>query len=242
MLRMSRVSSRMDAGRLGALVAAPGLDTRVWVSICVLAADANVTDDGVFADVHVLATATLDDDGNVIAQEETVRVEPDFAGDGFGFFLSRPKEGDEVVCVWPNGNYSGGGVLVKRLWSPAAQVPKKAVDNPDDCLLLLDKDRTLRMQVQGQGNVALIVDQGKVLLAAESGTLAVARKTDKLTASAAMAAWALIVETFVNGIAPGTFTPANNFAGPPLAPLPANPGGSDNFGSITQGSNKTESA
>ncbi len=107
----------------------------------------------------------------------------------------------------------------------------------------MKKDKTCRIKVFGSGNVAITAEDGKVLLGDETGTKKVIRNGDKLTASVQMAAWALIVETFVNGVVPLTFTPANNFAGlPDPAPGPSNPGKGDQFGSNTQGSDKVESS
>lgn len=45
-----------------------------------------------------------------------------------------------------------------------------------------------------------------------NATLGIARLNDPVAASAAMTAWALVVETAINALAPGTFTPANSFA------------------------------
>jgi hypothetical protein len=86
--------------------------------------------------------------------------------------------------------------------------------------------------------VVLKVEDGKVLLGDETGTLPAARKTDPLTASSSMTAWATVVETAINLLAPGTFNPANQFSGILLA----NPGKAGNFGEIEDGSSKVEAA
>jgi len=65
-----------------------------------------------------------------------------------------------------------------------------------------------------------------------SGTKGGARVDDVLTASSQMAAWALVVETAINALAPGSFIPANQFAGAALT----NPGRSGQFGKIASGS------
>jgi hypothetical protein len=69
-----------------------------------------------------------------------------------------------------------------------------------------------------------------------TGTKPAARKDDTLTASTALTSWATVVETAINSVATGTFTPANQFSGS----LPANPGKSGNLGNIQTGSDKVE--
>lgn len=236
----TRIGNKVDAARLAQLVSMPGIDPRVWCSLCVVDKVVVDTDHGVFADVHILSTATTDENGDIVAQSETVRVSPAFAGSGVGLFFP-PLEGDEVVVLWPDGNPDNGGVLVSRLWSAADPPPQKAKDKPADALLMLGKDVNLRIIMQGQGNAVIQVDQGKVLLGAEDGTAKVVRVGDDLTASPAMAGWANVVETAVNGLAPGTFIPANNFAGLPGVPNPANPGQDGNLGKTHSGSKNVES-
>ena len=62
--------------------------------------------------------------------------------------------------------------------------------------------------------------------------LAVARQIDDVAAKAAIAAWALVVETAINVLAPGTFTPANSFATTVVA--------GNGFGTISTGSAKVQ--
>jgi hypothetical protein len=170
-------------------------------------------------------------------QAETVRVGPFYAGPGFGFYAPLDVD-DHVVVSFPDGDPDRGGVIVGRLWSQSDKPPKLATDNDADVCLQVKKDTNLRIQVFGSGNVVIGAEDGKVLLGDETGTKPVARKDDKLTASSPMAAWAGVVEGAINALAPGTFLPANSFAGA----LPANPGGNNNFGSITEGSDKVESS
>lgn len=177
MSKRTRIGRKIDAQRVAQLVSMPGIDPRIWVSLCIVDKVVVDKDHGVFADVHVMSTATVDDDGNVVAQQETVRVAADYAGNGFGLYLP-PLVGDEVLVVWPDGNPDHGGVLVKRMWSASDPPPQKAVDKPADALLMIQKDVNLRIMTQGQGNIVLQVDQGKVLLGNEQGGKPVHRQTD----------------------------------------------------------------
>ena len=85
------------------------------------------------------------------------------------------------------------------------------------------------------GKVTLDADSGQDVVV-NGGTAKVARVGDTLTASAQLAAWASVIESFCNGIAPGTFTPLNQFA-PAASPPPgaANPGADGNLGTIQTG-------
>lgn len=175
-MKRSRVGGKIDMQRLAMGVSMPGIDPRIWVSLCVVNA-VTVDGTGYFADVSIMSTATTDDDGNVVAQTETVRIAPEYAGNGFGLYVPIDV-GDEVIVEWIDGDPDHGGILTKRAWSSSDPPPDVAQNNPDDVLLIAKKDVNIRIITQGQGNVVLQVDQGKVLLGNEKNTLAVARKTD----------------------------------------------------------------
>ena len=184
MSKRTRVGTKIDAQRLAALASRPGIDPRMWISLCVV--DKVVTEaagqgqggsGGVFVDVFVMTTATTDDDGNVVAQKETVRLAPAYAGNGFGLYFP-PRQGDEVLVAWADGDPDHGGLLIGRAWSASDPPPQLAVNNPDDALLIVEKDCNLRIVTQGQGNAVIAVDKGKVLLGSETGTSPVARKGD----------------------------------------------------------------
>src|SRR5258708_261871 len=166
-MKRTRVGRKMDSGRLAQLVSMPGIDPRVWVSLCIVDSVNIDQQHGVFADVHIMSTATLDRSGNVVAQQETVRVAPDYAGNGFGIFYP-PAAGDEVLVLWPDGHPDNGGVMVKRLWSASDQPPATVVNNPKDALLMFNSDVNLRVIAQGKGNIVLQVANGQVLLGGET--------------------------------------------------------------------------
>lgn len=188
MSKRARIGRKIDAARLAQLVSSPGIDPRMWCSLCIVDKVVVDGDHGVFADVLIMATATVDGDGNTIAQKETVRVAADYAGNGFGFYMP-PLQGDEVLVVWPHGQYDDGGVLIKRLWSASDQPPATAKNNPNDALLMLGKDVNLRIIMQGQGNASITVDKGKVLLGGETDQaldlVALSTKADQAVATIA---------------------------------------------------------
>lgn len=76
------------------------------------------------------------------------------------------------------------------------------------------------------------VDAATAVDLGAGATLGVARLNDDVSAKAAMTTWALVVETFINTIAPGTITPANSFATTVAA--------ANGFGSISSASAKVK--
>jgi len=62
-------------------------------------------------------------------------------------------------------------------------------------------------------STAIVLEHATGIKLGRAAVLGVARRTDAVAPDAAMIAWALVIETFINGLVPGTFTPANSFAG-----------------------------
>lgn len=230
----SRVSRTIDSARLSELVSRPGVDPRVWNEIgYVIKVFVDTTDDGagVYADVHLARTATTDENGEVTAQVQTVRVGTLYAGTGFGLYLPLQPD-DEVLISYPDGDPDSGGTIVARLHSPSDKPPQEAKDHPDDLILHVKKDANLRVLAFGSGNVVVGVENGKVLLGQESGTKPVARKGDKLTASKTMGTWASAVELAIT-----------NLGGTAPNPSFADGAGVDTaFGEIAEGSGKVEAS
>ena len=86
------------------------------------------------------------------------------------------------------------------------------------------------------GRITMAADNAPVEIEGQNvvvngGTKAVSRVGDDLTASAALKAWAAIVEGVVNGVVPGSFTIVNSFS----AALPGAPGAAGGLGTINSG-------
>jgi hypothetical protein len=220
MLNRSRVSSKMDVQRLGEALARPGMDPRVTVALAVVTDFFFDKDHGPFAEVLVMPDGISD----------TVRVGSIYAGPGFGLYIPLAKD-DEVLVAYPSGEWDHGGVIISRQWSKSDAPPSEANDNKADLLLHVEKDKNLRIITEGQGNIVLQVDSGKVLLGNENNTQPVHRKGDHEKASVPMATWMGQVEGFINGLAPGTVAPL-------AATFSDNPG----IAEAADGSDKVESA
>lgn len=171
MLR-SRVSSTVDFARLSAAISRPGIDPRVWVSYAIVTAEPVIDtsaagqDAGVFVDLVLLPTQ----------MQATARVGALYAGNGFGLYTPLHTD-DEVLVVAPSGDPAEGLVVTQRLWSPSDLPPQAVADHPEDVSLVIETGKSLRVTVQGGGNVVLAVDSGKVYLGAEDGTEPVALGT-----------------------------------------------------------------
>jgi hypothetical protein len=144
MLKNSRVSSIIDTNRLGRALARPGIDTRTWVSLAVVTKVVIDPDEGVFADVLLMPTKI----------KTTVRVASEYAGTDFGLYMPVLVD-DEVLVEAPNGNPDNGLILTRRLHSASDPPPSEATDFPDDVLLVVRKDKTMRILVEGDGLVEI---------------------------------------------------------------------------------------
>lgn len=134
--------------RLGAAMARPGMDTRIQSSYAYANAESFYdASHGVFVDV------TLSPSG----QQITARVPADYAGNGFGLYAKVHKD-DELLVVIPNGESAEGAVVVARLWSAAATPPAEAGADADEVMLIVEKDKHLRLKTTGQGKIELDSD------------------------------------------------------------------------------------
>lgn len=144
MLRNSRKSSTLDVVRFGQALARPGMDTRTWISLAVVTAVKVDPDEGVFADVLLMPSRV----------KTTCRVGQEYAGANFGFYTPVLVD-DEVLVEAPGGNPDNGLILTRRLYSASDPPPSEAVDHPDDVLMVIRKDKTIRILVEGEGRVEI---------------------------------------------------------------------------------------
>lgn len=162
MLR-SQVGTGIDMASLSEALTRPGIDPRIWVSYGVLLGEPYIeTVDGrqdVLVDVMLMPSGA----------EETARVGAIYAGNGFGFYCPLHTD-DEVLVLAPSGDPDEGLVITQRLWSPADPPPSSLTANPEDVTLVVESGKNLRLNVQGEGNIILQVDQGKVYLGSPEGT------------------------------------------------------------------------
>lgn len=171
MLKNTRVVGLPDAGRLANMVRSPGIDPRTWVSLAVVKSVTIDPEEGVFADVRLMPRRRL----------ETCRVGQVYAGDGFGLYIPIEVD-DEVLVEAPDGDPDHGLILTRRLHSPSHPPSSDLARNPNDVLLVVKPNSSLRIIASGSGNVVVEVrDQAKVLLGGPDASAACARVGDSVT-------------------------------------------------------------
>lgn len=174
MLKNSRVIGTPDVGRIAAAVRGPGIDSRTWVSLAIVNKVVADPVEGLFADVTLMPTK----------KPETCRVGHEYAGAGFGLYVPLEVD-DEVLVEAPSGDPDHGLVITRRLHSPSHPPAQDLVDHPDDLLLVVRRDRTLRIVAAGGGSVVIEArDSSVVVLGADGATRKCARTEDTVALSA----------------------------------------------------------
>ncbi len=202
-LTSTRVATVPDVGRMSKALERPGIDTRVWACRAIVTKIVIDRDNGVLLDVTLLPDEI----------EETAKLAPMYAGDGFGFYLP-VRVDDEVIVVSPMGSPDHGLEAYPRVWDEADKPPSDVADNPEDVLLHIRPGKSLRIVSEGAGD--LIVDPrgtGKVKLGAETGLQPAALGTDLETRIVAIET-VLLAHVHTGG------TLAGGLTGPIPAPLP----------------------
>lgn len=135
----------LDVGRMGAAVAAPGVDTREWVSLAA-----------------VIGTPVVDPKAGYVVRvkllpsriDVTASIAQPYAGNGFGFHLPLAKD-DIVEVTNPGGLPDAGYYVSGRFWQRSDPPPQDVVDHPTDVVLVAEPGKTVRVVVAGAGDVVI---------------------------------------------------------------------------------------
>lgn len=184
----TRISSKLDTSRLGQAISRPGIDPRAWVTLAIALDESKVDPAyGVFVNVQFMPTG----------EKYTATVPAGYAGKGFGFYAPIHKD-DDIVVMIPLGDPRLGVVVVGRLWTAADTPPTEAVTDPDEVMLIVEKDHNLRLKVTGTGKVEVDSDDTvtlkspKVRLGDEAATeqlvLGTTYRTNETTSNTAVQA------------------------------------------------------
>ena len=176
---MRRAASGLDFNMLSKAMTRPGIDPRSWCSLAIVQSVVIDEAAGVFCDVLLMPSK----------RRETARLGAAYAGSGFGFYAP-VRVDDEVLVSAPGGDPAQGLVITQRLWSPADVPPAGLEATPEDVVLVVEPDKSLRLTVQGGGDVVVTAADGKVKLGGEAATRGVAR-LDDTTAGGTIAMTAL---------------------------------------------------
>ena len=174
---MNSPEGSIDLRRIAAAVSHPGIDPRSFVSLAIVT-KISVEETGVICDVTLMPSQL----------QEAASLSPLYGGAGFGFYTPL-EEGQMVVVVAPEGDPNHGLRIVACVWDQGEPPPTEVTDDPLDVALVIKKDRTMRIVVDGAGN--LVVEAkgtGQVLLGSEEATLGVARNGDSVSITIAAGA------------------------------------------------------
>ena len=185
---MRRASSQIDFAAMGRALARPGMDPRSWCSLAIVQSVVVDEAEGVFCDVLLMPSK----------RRETARLGAAYAGSGWGLYAP-PMVDDEVLVSAPSGDPAQGLVITSRLWSPADVPPADAATHPEDVLLTVRPDKSLRLVVSGGG---------KVVLGTADASRGVARLDDTTTGGS------LTLTSLPNTPTPGLNTATLTYTGP----------------------------
>ena len=189
---MRRASSQIDFAAMGRVLARPGMDPRSWCSLAIVQSVVVDEAEGVFCDVLLMPCK----------RRETARLGAAYAGSGWGLYAP-PMVDDEVLVSAPSGDPAQGLVITSRLWSPADVPPADAATHPEDVLLTVRPDRSLRLVVSGGGKVILGGAEASQPVALGGIVSAAGNELDPTT----MAGWMAAVSTALATLAPGLVSP-----------------------------------
>lgn len=156
----------LDIARWAAALERPGIDPRTWTTLAVVTA-VDVSANGVHCAITTIAGV-----------DETAALSPEYAGPGFGLYAPI-SVGDGVVVVFPEGVMNTGGRIIGRVWDEGDPPPGEVTAHPQDFILVVQENRSLRLVAHGTGDVRIGVDSaGKVRLGSVDATDPVALKSD----------------------------------------------------------------
>ena len=189
---MRRASSQIDFASMGRALARPGMDPRSWCSLAIVQSVVVDETEGVFCDVLLMPSK----------RRETARLGAAYAGSGWGLYAP-PMVDDEVLVSAPSGDPALGLVITSRLWSPADVPPADAATHPEDVLLTVRPNKSLRLVVSGGGKVILGGAEASQPVALGGVVSAAGNELDPTT----MAGWMAAVSTALAALAPGLLPP-----------------------------------
>ena len=206
---MRRAASGLDFNMLSKAMTRPGIDPRSWCSLAIVQSVVIDEAAGVFCDVLLMPSK----------RRETARLGAAYAGSGFGFYAP-VRVDDEVLVSAPGGDPAQGLVITQRLWSPADVPPAGLEATPEDVVLVVEADKSLRLTVQGGGDLILSAADGKVKLGGEAATRGVARLDDTVN----LGNKTVVVVPGPPALYTETVTDAEGTIVSVLGPLPYTPG------------------
>lgn len=121
-------------------------------------------------------------------------------------FTSNPPSGSEGIALAVAGD--SANTVVINLGSRSVRL--SGLESGEVAMYHQDGASVV---MRSNGDIEIFPTPGQKVHLGGTGGPAVARATDPVSPSDAMLAWGLVLETAINALAPGTFSPMNSFAG-----------------------------
>jgi len=170
-----------DASALARMMARPGMDPRVWLTLAIVTRVVFDEEHGIFCDIQFQPGG----------EPETALLGAAYAGSGFGLYC--PVQVDDIVLVAvPMGDPGNGPVIISRMWS-AADRPSAdfgSGETPsDDVVLRVRPGKKLRIltsesgdgvEITTEGNGDIVIQatgEGKVYIGGKDGSEPIALGT-----------------------------------------------------------------
>lgn len=181
-----------------------------WSSLAIVT-EVHISKEGVFVEVDVMPAGP---DG------VTCRWFSPYTGNKHGLWLP-PEPEDEVVIVSPSGDPMEGAVAFAKAWSPSHVPPQRALDNKEDIVLTIKKDKSVWIEVAGQGKAYILCeDTGKIYLGDKDGTEPTTKATTLKSYLDQNKAWQTATQTVFGA---HTHTETGAITAPPATVLPNAP-------------------
>lgn len=153
---MPAIRSSVDAGRLSALAARPGIDPRVWLTLATVTDIGFDPNEGIFVDVKYQPGG----------EPETAYLGSGFIGNGFGSHAP-VKIDDTVLVAIPMGDPGNGPIIIARFWNSGDPPPAEISGMLTDLYLRAEPGQKIYVRTSGSGDgIDIQVGQGHYVVQA----------------------------------------------------------------------------
>lgn len=160
------MSRRINPTTLSHLVARPGIDTRVWLTLAIVEEVVCDRDEGLFATVTYIPEGT----------EETARIGTCYTHDQAGVYWPI-EEGDTVLVAVPMGDAGYGPIIISRLFSADNRPQDEAASTSatvgaasTDASIRLQPGSSLKIRTEDTGQINIKSEGSGKIIIEQAGT------------------------------------------------------------------------
>lgn len=160
------MSRRINPTTLSHLLARPGIDTRVWLTLAIVEEVVCDRDEGIFATVTYIPEGT----------EETARVGTCYTHDQAGVYWPI-EEGDTVLVAVPMGDAGYGPIIISRLFSADNRPQDEAASTgatvgaaSTDASIRLQPGSSLKIRTEDTGQINIKSEGSGKITIEQAGT------------------------------------------------------------------------